>query len=303
MREYGGLIIEWASKPAARSFIVSASDDGETWRRLHQSTCDQGSRSYLYLPGGASRYLLLSFDGPAAIQHLEVKSFEFSRSVVDFFHAIALRSGRGHYPRWLLREQSYWTCAGAPQGRTCALLNEDGLVEPDMGTFTLEPWIEMKGRVSSWADARRSVHQGEDGLAIPSALWKLPGLTLETTVFGTGSNGNAVMFVRYRLRNTGIQPVKLRFYVALRPFEVNPPWQSAQGCLGLGGVSEIYEIAWKEGSARSMGTNGWCRCRRPTPLAPLPFIKGASRISSRRGGCHADCGARRLWLCLGRDAV
>ncbi len=276
-REYGGLIIEWVSKPATRSFTVSASDDGETWRQLHQSTNDQGSRSYLYLPGGESQHLLLSFDGPAAVQHLEVKSFEFSRSVVDFFHAIALRSGRGHYPRWLLREQSYWTCAGAPEGRTCALLNEDGLVEPDMGTFTLEPWIEMKGRVSSWADAQRSVHQGEDGLAIPSALWKLPGLTLETTVFGTGRNADAVMLVRYRLRNTGRQPVKLRFYVALRPFEVNPPWQSAHGCQGwpgLGGVSEIYEIAWKDGAAQINGDKWVVPLQKAHSFGTLAFQQG-----------------------------
>lgn len=276
-REYGGLIIDWAPSPATRSFTVSASQDGETWQRLHQSVDDQGSRSYLYLPGGESRHLLLAFDGPVAILHLEVKSFEFSRSVVDFFHAIATRSGRGRYPRWLLREQSYWTCAGSPEGRTCALINEDGLVEPDMGTFTLEPWIGVNDRVYSWADARRRVCQGEDGLAIPSAHWKLPGLTLETTVFGTGRDGDAVMFVRYRLRSTGKVPLKVHFYLAVRPFEVNPPWQSSQGdhgWVGLGGVSEIYEIAWKEGAAQINGDKWVVPLQKPRSFGTLAFQQG-----------------------------
>lgn len=277
LREYGGLIIDWAPKPATRSFTVTASEDGETWQRLNQSINDQGSRSYIYLPGAESRHLLLTFDGPVAMTHLEVKSFEFSRSVVDFFHAIATRSGRGRYPRWLLREQSYWTCAGTPEGRTCSLINEDGLVEPDMGTFTLEPWIQVKDRVFSWADARRRVCQGEDGLAIPSAHWTLRGLTLETTVCGTGRGEDAVMFVRYRLRTTGKVPVKIRFHVAVRPFEVNPPWQSAQsnhGWVGLGGVSEIYEIAWKEGAVQINGDKWVVPLQKPGAFGALAFQQG-----------------------------
>ena len=252
-REYGGLIIDWAPRPAKRAYEVQASEDGAKWQSIHQSHSAEGARSFVYLPKGESRFLRLSFRSPAHIRQIEMQPFDFSRSEVDFLHAIAQRSPKGRYARWLTREQSYWTCAGVLEGRACALINEEGLVEPDMGTFTLEPYLYANGKLITWADAQLTVRQEEDGLAIPSAFWKAKGLALQITAFATGEGADAILFVRYRVTNTGRKPLRARLYVALRPYEVNPPWQSAQGWQGwpdLGGVSEIDEIAWKGGAAQ-----------------------------------------------------
>ena len=46
------------------------------------------------------------------IASLRVEPFEFSRSLHDFFHAVAARERRGLHPRWLHREQTYWTPVG-----------------------------------------------------------------------------------------------------------------------------------------------------------------------------------------------
>ena len=88
-REYGGLIINWSPKPATRSFIVQASNDGRRWRGLHRAAGAEGSRSFIRLPDGESRFLRLAFASPASIRHVEVQPFEFSRSLVDFVHAAA----------------------------------------------------------------------------------------------------------------------------------------------------------------------------------------------------------------------
>lgn len=246
VREYGGLIIDWKPRSAARAFVVQASDDGANWRTIHHRTRRaEGARSFVYLPRGESRFLRLEFGAAAGIRHLAVEPFDFSRSLIDFFHAVAVRSPRGWYPRYFSREQSYWTCAGVPDGVTCALINEDGLVEPDKGTFSIEPFIHEKGRLMTWADARRSVRLEKNGLPIPSAQWRLPGLSLETTVFATGHGADAVLYVRYRVRNTGRQARRIKLFLALRPYQVTPPWQ---GWKGIGGVCEIKEIAWKSGA-------------------------------------------------------
>ncbi|MEY4483098.1 MAG: hypothetical protein RL693_550, partial [Verrucomicrobiota bacterium] len=92
----------------------------------------------------------------------------------------------------------------------------------------------------------RSVRLEEDGLAIPSATWKLPGLTLETTAFATGHGEDAVLFLRYRVCNTAKKAAKTKLFVAVRPYQVNPPWQGWQG---LGGVSPIRKIAWSQQAA------------------------------------------------------
>ncbi len=270
-REYGGLIVDWEPKPAKRACTVQASDDGRKWRTLHRSRSAEGPRSFVCLPNGESRFLRLAFDGPAAIRRMEVQPFDFSRSLVDFFHAVAERSPRGRHPRWLLREQSYWTCAGVPDGQTCALINEEGLVEPDKGTFSLEPFLHANGKLLTWADAKRSVRMEEDGLAIPSAKWKLPGLALETTAFATGHGSDAVLFVRYRVSNTGNRPRKAKLFVALRPYLVNPPWQGWQG---LGGVIQIKDIAWKQSAVQVNGDKWIVPLTKPAAFGTAAFEQG-----------------------------
>jgi len=270
-REYGGLVVEWDPRPAKRAFAVQASDDGRKWRVIHRSRRAEGVRSFVYLPKGESRFLRLTFEGPAGIRRFEVQPFDFSRSLIDFAHAVAERSPRGRFPRYLYREQSYWTCAGVPDGHTCALINEEGLVEPDKGTFSLEPFLHADGKLITWADAKRSVRLEPDGLAIPTTQWKLPGFTLETTAFATGHGADAVLFVRYRVRNAGRNALRARLFVALRPYQVNPPWQAWQG---LGGLSAIKEITWTHGAVRVNRDRWVVPLSKPAAFGAAAFEQG-----------------------------
>lgn len=270
-REYGGLIVDWAPLPASRAFAVQASDDGRKWRTLHRSRSAEGPRSFVYLPNGESRFLRLAFDGAAAIRRVEVQPFDFSRSLVDFFHAVAERCPRGRHPRWLMREQSYWTCAGVPDGRTCALINEEGLVEPDKGGFSIEPFLHMGGKLITWAHGKRAVALEPEGLPIPSAEWKLNGFALRTTAFATGHGAGAVLFVRYRVSNLSKRVLNSRLFVALRPFQVNPPWQAWQG---LGGVSKIREITWRDGAAWIDRGRAVVPLARPAAFGAAAFEQG-----------------------------
>jgi hypothetical protein len=165
-----------------------------------------------------------------------------------------------------------------PEGRTSALINEEGLVEPDMGTFTLEPFLHEKGKLYTWADAKRSVRQEEDGLAIPTATWKLEGLSLETTVFATGRDKDAVLFVRYRVGNTGRKPKRMKLFVALRPYQVNPPWQIAQGTQpwpNLGGVSPVRDLTWKDGAVQVNRDKWVAPLIKPSAFGAAKFEQGS----------------------------
>lgn len=271
-REYGGLKIEWFPKPAQRSFIVQASEDRVKWRLLRKVTLAEGSCSWVHLPGGESRFLRLVFASPAAIQRIQVLPFDSARTVTDFFHTLAAGSPRGWYPRWLMREQSYWTCAGVPNGLTCGLINEEGLVEPDKGSFVLEPFLQANGKLHTWADAKRSVSLEPGGLPIPSAHWRLPECRMTTTAFATGENANAVLLVRYRIANTSLRPLKTRLHVALRPFQVTPPWQAWNG---MGGVKEIHEIAWTGGIVRVNRDKAVIPLSKPTRFGATSFDQGS----------------------------
>ncbi len=243
-REYGGLVIDWEPRPVARAFRVQASADGVKWRTLHRAKDARGARSFIPLPGAGSRQLRLAFETPGVgIRRLAVRPFDFSRGVIDFFHQVAAASPRGHFPRYLGREQSYWTCAGVPDGLTCALINEEGLVEAHKGGFTLEPFLHDGRKLITWAGARRTVTLEDGELPVPSARWSLIGWALQTTVCGRGEGADAVVLSRYRVSNKSAAARRVTLFVAIRPFQVTPPWQGWQG---LGGMSAIREIAWKK---------------------------------------------------------
>ena len=268
--------------PPARS-KCSAPTTAPRGRRLRAATQAEGERSYVYLPGGGcSRHLRLFLHeppaggGPHEIRLLDVRPFDFSRSLADFFHAVAACEPRGHHPRWLHREQSYWTPAGIAGGTTAAVLNEEGLLEPDRGSFSLEPFLHVDGELITWADAEVSVSLAQGVLPIPSSTWRCGDLTLTITAFAAIESGRPQVRAVYRVSNAGPGPRTVRLFVALRPFQVSPPWQAFQG---IGGMAQIRtpRLA-RRCRARQRQTSGSCREPRRADSAPP---------RSNRAGCCA----------------
>jgi hypothetical protein len=270
-REYGGLIVDWGPKPTTRQFDVQTSDTGKNWKTAYRASRSTGARSFVPLPGGESRFLRLSFSGPAYVRHIELQAFDFAKTRDDLYAAIARRSRKGAFPRYLLGEQSYWTCAGVPAGNTCALINEEGLIEPDRATFSIEPFVMFDGNVITWADVRRSVRLEPGGLPIPTVLWKGKGFTLETTAFGIGGGKAATLLIRYRIRNTSGKPRRGQLIAAARPHQVSPPWQKWKE---IGGVSEIREVAWRHGGMWVNRSKAIVPLGKPSSFVAMTFDEG-----------------------------
>ncbi len=252
-REYGGLVLHWEDGRRARAFRVRISNDGVAWRMAHATTHADAARSWVYMPDTSARYLRLELDESAGdgfgLARIEVRPFEFSRSLDTFFRAVAADQPRGDHPRWLAGEQSYWTPIGLADGDTCALIDQEGRVEVDRGTFSIEPFLFADGALVTWADAAVSQELEDRSLPIPSSVWRVGGLVLRTTAFAARSDGRPVLFVRYRLEHDG-RARTVQLFVTCRPFQVTPPWQ-AFGTLG--GTSPIHEI---EASAHGVRVDG-----------------------------------------------
>jgi F5/8 type C domain-containing protein len=276
--EYGGVSIDWAPGGEPRAFSVQASDDGETWRTLWSARQAEGAHHDVYLAGGErSPHLRLLLEEPAgaggfAIASLRVEPFEWSRSRNDFFHAVAERARRGLFPRWLYREQTYWTPVGVDGGATAAILNEEGMVEPDRASFSLEPFLFTDGELVTWADAEVDQSLAQRWLPVPSSRWRWRDLRLTTTAFASGQGSVASARVRYAVENAGRTPRRVRLFAALRPFQVSPPWQSFQG---IGGTSPIDDIGWESGT---VSVNG-CKV-----VAPLDPPSGFGAAAFEQGG-------------------
>jgi hypothetical protein len=254
-REYGGLVIDWDRDDYATAYQVQASDDGENWTAVYSSTAGQGGRDYVYLPDGESRYLRLDLERSSREQgygvgEITVEPFEFSASPNQFFEAIAHDAPPGTYPKYFMDRQTYWTVIGARDDDKEALMNEEGALEVDKGAFSIEPFLFADGTLITWNAARISQELERGYLPIPSVTWATDQLELKITAFAAGKPGEAKLYVRYRVQNHAAVPRDVSLFVAVRPFQVLPPWQSLNM---VGGVTAIRDLVF---GAREVWVNG-----------------------------------------------
>lgn len=255
-REYGGLVIDWDSEDYAVDYEVQVSDDGENWETARRVRDGDGRRDYLYLPDAESRYLRLNLQRSSrgqgyGIGRVLVQSYEFSSSPNHFFEAVARDAPRGLYPRYLQGEQCYWTVVGVSGDGKEALLNQDGALEVDKGGFTIEPFLFADGRLITWADVDARQDLAEGYLPIPTVRWEGERFWFAVTAFAAGQPGESALYARYRVANLGSESRHLTLYLALRPFQVNPPWQSLNT---NGGVASIRELDYADQTIRVNGS-------------------------------------------------
>jgi hypothetical protein len=241
-RVIGGLVIDWLKVAPARGFRVSASNTGRQWRTVHSAARAGGTTSNVYLPALKTRFLRLALSGPSAGALLRLQPFDFSRSISVFWHNIADAQLRGWHPRWLHREQCLWTPIGTSHGHHCALINEDGMVEPGQGSFSVEPMLRIDGHLISWAEVIARQELVDRWMPIPSVIWETLDWRLRIRAEATASGE---LRLHYRFENLSVRRLTGRLFLLLRPFQVTPPWQSFRE---VGGMSPIKHLAWRDNS-------------------------------------------------------
>lgn len=281
-RPLGGVRIDWLERAPASGFRLLGSRSGQRWVRLHVARKAGGRYSQLYLPNARLRYLRLELDEACAGLRLQALPPDHARSIDDYWHRRAQAEPRGRFPRWLLREQSLWTPIGSGRGRHCALVNEEGLVELDAGSCTVEAMLWLRGRLYTWADVH--VHQSlKDGWQPrPAVTWSAEDwrLHLELEMQAQGR-----LRLSYQFDNLGSELLAARLFLVLRPYQVTPPWQRFRG---LGGVSPIRKLDWRRGV---ISVNGRPRLRvvqRPIGFGVLSFDEGLITDVLAQGQLPAD---------------
>jgi hypothetical protein len=273
-RLIGGLTVDWLGAAPAAGFRVRASNRGRRWTTVHAATRAGGKRTNIYLPGLKTRFLRLELGEASSGATLRLQSFEFSRSIHAFWHHIVDAEARGWHPRWLHREQSMWTPIGTAHGTHCALMNDDGMVEVGQGSFSIEPMLFIDERLITWADVDSRQELLHDWIPVPSTIWETEEWRLRIQAEATASGA---VRLRYRFENLTDRPSTVRLFVLLRPFQVTPPWQNFRK---LGGVSEIHDLAWRDGAVCVNETTRVIPATPPTGFGSLCFDDGfiASRL-------------------------
>jgi hypothetical protein len=294
-REFGGLVINWEPGRRANSYEVQGSQDKQTWRTLYSVNRSSAAplvqaaasaktgialsalfRDYLYMPESDARFLRIVLISPEnkngyGIRDISIKPLDWAASENDFFMTIAREAPRGSYPKPFLSEQSYWTVIGVDRDSAEALINEEGMIEVGRGQFSIEPFLFTDGKLVTWNDVKTSVTPNHEALPLPQVSWSTKDLDVTIDAFAGGPPDSSVLYARYRVTNNSKKAKRLTLYLALRPFQVNPPWQF----LNLsGGVARVDTISLQGSTARVTGNKFVRSLNSPSGFGAVTFSEG-----------------------------
>jgi hypothetical protein len=240
MHRFGGAIIEWPADLPPRAFLMEISRDSRIWQTIYQARCAEGDRTFIPTPMAEARYLRLRFEqaATAALREVHLQSDAFSQTPNEFLHAVAQHFPRGWHPRYWHREQTYWTTIGLPEGGKRALINEEGMIEVDEGGFSLEPFLMTDEGLFTWSEMPSTLGLVADDLPMPIATMTHGDTSCQITPWMEETATQRILLVRYRWHMARPGPNR-KFALAVRPFQVTPPWQAFRN---IGGVSPIEKI-------------------------------------------------------------
>ena len=274
-REFGGLVIDWENDARPAAYTVYASSDGSEYSQLYSNAGGSGARDYLYLPESDARYLRISIAPTkrfVGLKDITVKPLAWSSSMNEFLKAVSKDAPVGSYPRYFTNRQSYWTVIGVSGDAHEGLFDTRGILETGKAQFSIEPFLRLNDRLITWADVTAKPSDAEGDLPIPSVTWSsASSLELTVTAFANGNPGSSILFGRYRVRNASLQQQKATLYLAMRPYQVNPPWQFLNT---PGGFARLDSISFDGNAVRLSGNRTVVPVSRPLAFGAASFDQG-----------------------------
>lgn len=230
VHEFGGLQLKWKNR---EEYVVWTEIGQSLGFRDHYFPSVSGT-DILYLPELEAQVIVIQCHD-CILEKVEILPVSVSESYNTFFEYVASKSPSGYYPKYLLKQQSYWTIIGTNGGADEALINEEGMVELGKALPSIEPFVkDQKGKLWTWANSQHTQKLEDGYLPLPLVTRNMNGLTLEVAP----SMSDSGLVIRYTLKNATKTPQKGSLYLALRPFQVNPSWQF----LGKqGGFTPIFD--------------------------------------------------------------
>ncbi len=286
-REIGGVVIDWLPNLEANRYTVRTSEDGRDWRIVREVTSGAGGRDWLALPDTDARYVRFDLrDGPNwryGIRDIALKPLAFAATPNAFLSSVAADLPRGSLPRAYVGEQPYWTLLGLDGGQEQALISEDGALEPAKGSFSIEPFIRLDGKLLDWSKVAITQSLQDHYLPIATVDWVHEKAGLSVTGFVQGTPERAQLIGRYRLSNPDKVAHEYTLALAIRPWQVNPPTQFLNT---VGGFSRIDALDVGEQLVRVNGEP------RIYPLQ-VPDARFASTFDGKLDAMHLEAARTR----------
>ena len=227
-----------------KEYKVLFSNDNIKWESLYEVNHNKGERTYIRLTDAETRYVKLLMNNSSGtgygIREMKILDPIYSENINRFFINIASEFPRSFFPRYFHEEASYWTIVGVNADVKESLINEDGMIEVDKSSFSIEPMIYSDNKLITWNEAEKEQSLLNNYLPIPNVQWKYENLKLNVEAFASGeANKSSVLYASYKITNTGTDSSNGKLYLLLRPFQVNPYYQELNI---IGGVSKISSV-------------------------------------------------------------
>lgn len=241
VKPVGGFQLNWGKNYAADYEIV-VSGDNTNWKQVYKSKKPNGGKDLIYINPVDVRFIKIKCNKPSAkgysLCEVFIKGKNEHATPQKYYEVLAEESLPGYFPKWLYKKQEYWTVVGVDADVNESLISENGTIEPYKNGFSIMPFIYIDNKLITAYDCKVDQKLKKNYLPIASVVWDYNGLKLEQTLFAHGEKGAPVTYAWYKLKNDTSSTKKGKVYLAIRPVQLNPPWQ-------YGGMSEISNIDCK----------------------------------------------------------
>lgn len=276
VREIGGLVLHWHESEITRDFNIAVSNDRVKWETIFSVNENLLAKNFVHLKDIDARYIKINLTKSLqkkgyALKEIEIKGPSFSQNLNEFFTNIAGYYKEGCFPKYFLNKQSYWTVLGVSEDLKEALINEQGAVEVDKSSFSLEPFIQLGDKLITWNDVTTNQFLEKKYLPIPSVNWLHKDVTLKIIAVAEGEPGNSNLLVKYKLINNSARILSGKLFITIRPFQVNPKWQFLNN---EGGISKIKEISYSHNIVKVNNNKSIVPLTKADNFGAVNFVSG-----------------------------
>lgn len=254
--EFGAVeIIQTAASRGAFTLEATSAATGEdTWRPLARADRTGRARVVLWTPDSTARRIRIRAQAPtisiAEVKLIAPEQVATRNALVSYLaRTWEASDAPSPWPEMFVGVARDWTIVGVPESSHEALLSEQGIVETDKGRFSLEGLVRLdRSGVTPTSPLYRladgeHIQRLEDGwMPIPSVDATAGPIKASVTALATGDAAASTLLVRYRLLNPTDAPISGIFFLAARPFQVNPPWQDLKATGGVAPTRTVTAI-------------------------------------------------------------
>lgn len=231
-KEFGAVQLQWDTSLRDLNYDILTSYDKKKYEKIYSVNNGIAGTVIHFTPESQGRYIKIQFKSNGSKSPLKLEEFSLISSDSlstpnQLYEHISKMKPKGFYPRYFLKQQSYWTIVGVPSDTREALVDESGAFEVDKQRFSIEPSITLDGgkKILTWENAATTQSLEENYIPIPSVHRSYRDVLMDVTVLANGEAERSAIFARYVVKNISPKNQKGSLYISIRPFQVNPTSQ------------------------------------------------------------------------------